>query len=92
MTDFVHEPYKTIHVRDLIKTSLDDLVNMVSTLEFGNVYWVDGVLFVIFAMNESEELAKKELRVRHTWTESCLQNMKSTPRLQSCQTTWRSTS
>ncbi len=62
MTDFVHEPYKAIHVRDVIKLSLDDLVNMVSTLEFGNVYWVDGVLFVIFAMNESEELAKKELQ------------------------------
>ncbi len=62
MTDFVHEPYKTVHVRDLIKTSLDDLVNMVSALEFGNVYWADGVLFVVFAMNESEELAKKEIQ------------------------------
>ncbi|MBI5147494.1 MAG: hypothetical protein HZA84_09835 [Thaumarchaeota archaeon] len=62
MTDFIHEPYKAIHVRDVIKMSLDDLVNMISTIEFANVYWVDGVLFVSFAMNESEELAKKEIQ------------------------------
>jgi hypothetical protein len=62
MTDFVHEPYKTIHVRDVIKMGLDDLVNMISTIEFGNVFWADGVLFVSFAIYESEELAKKEFQ------------------------------
>lgn len=61
MTDFVHEPYKAIHVRDVIKLSLDDLVNMISTLDSANAYWTDGVLFVAFAINESEELAKKEI-------------------------------
>ena len=62
MTDFIHEPYNTIIVRDLIKLSLDDLINMMSTLESGNGYWVDGVLFASFAMTDSEELAKKEMQ------------------------------
>ena len=62
MTDFVHEPYKTIYVRDIIKLSLDDLINMMSTLESGNGYWVDGVLFASFAMTDSEELAKHEVK------------------------------
>ena len=62
MTDFVHEPYSKIYVRDMIKMSLDDLVNMMSTLESGNAYWVDGVLFASFAMTDSEELAKKEIQ------------------------------
>lgn len=62
MTDFIYEPYKTIHVRDIIKMNLDDLVSMISTLESANAYWADGVLFVIFAINESEELAKKEIQ------------------------------
>lgn len=61
MTKFVHEPYNTIFVRDLIKLNLDDLISMMSALESGNAYWVDGVLFVSFAMTESEELAKKEM-------------------------------
>ncbi len=42
--------------------SLDDLLNMMSTLESGNAYWVDGVLFASFAMTDSEELAKKEIQ------------------------------
>lgn len=62
MTDFIHEPYKTIHVRDLIKMSLDDLIGMISTLESANAYWVDGVLFVSFSINDSEELGKKEIQ------------------------------
>ena len=62
MTDFIHKPYSTIYVRDMIKMSLDDLLNMMSTLESGNVYWVDGVLFASFAMTDSEELAKKEMQ------------------------------
>ncbi|MBM2818690.1 MAG: hypothetical protein HW410_372 [Nitrosarchaeum sp.] len=62
MTDFIHEPYKTIFVRDLIKMSLDDLLNMMVTLESGNAYWVDGVIFASFAMTDSEELAKKEIQ------------------------------
>ena len=62
MTKFVHEPYDTIYVRDIIKMSLDDLLNMMSTLESGNAYWVDGVLFASFAMTDSEELAKKEIQ------------------------------
>jgi len=62
MTDFIHEPYRAIHVRDVIQMSLDDLVSMVSTLESANAYWSDGVLFVVFAINESEELAKKEIQ------------------------------
>lgn len=61
MTDFVHEPYKTVYVRDMVKMSLDDLLNMMSTLESGNAYWANGVLFASFAMTESEELAKKEM-------------------------------
>lgn len=62
MTEFVHKPYSTIYVRDLIKMSLDDLLNMMSTLEAGNAYWVDGVVFASFAMTDSEELAKKEIQ------------------------------
>ncbi|PIW32771.1 MAG: hypothetical protein COW27_03005 [Nitrosopumilales archaeon CG15_BIG_FIL_POST_REV_8_21_14_020_37_12] len=62
MTDFIHQPYKTIYVRDMIKMTLDDLLNMMSTLETGNAYWVDGVLFASFAMTDSEELAKKEIQ------------------------------
>lgn len=61
MTDFVHEPYSTIHVRDIIKLTLDDLINMMSTLESGVAYWANGVLFASFAMTDSEELAKKEI-------------------------------
>jgi hypothetical protein len=61
MTEFVHEPYKTIHVRDIIKMSLDDLVNMISTLESGSAYWADGVLFVSFTITDSDELGKKEI-------------------------------
>lgn len=61
MTDFIYEPYTHIHVRDVIKLSLDDLINMMSTLEAGVAYWADGVLFASFAMTESEELAKKEI-------------------------------
>ena len=61
MTDFIHEPYKTIHVRDIVKMSLDDLVSLISTLESANAYWTDGVLFVNFAINESEKLAEKEI-------------------------------
>lgn len=59
MTEFIHEPYKTVYVRDLIKLSLDDLLSMMASLESGNAYWVDGVLFACFAMTDSEELAKK---------------------------------
>ena len=62
MTDFIHHPYSKIYVRDMIKMSLDDLVNMMSTLESGNAYWVDGVLFASFTMVDSEELAKKEIQ------------------------------
>jgi len=61
MTDFIYEPYTHIHVRDVIKLNLDDLINMMSTLEAGVAYWADGVLFASFAMTESEELAKKEI-------------------------------
>ena len=46
----------------MIKMSVDDLLNMMSTLESGNAYWVDGVLFASFAMTDSEELAKKEIQ------------------------------
>jgi len=62
MTEFIHEPYKTVYVRDLIKLSLDDLLSMMASLESGNAYWVDGVLFACFAMTDSEELAKKEIQ------------------------------
>lgn len=61
MTDFVHEPYSKVHVRDLIRLTLDDLITMMSTLEPGIAYWADGVLFASFAMTDSEELAKKEI-------------------------------
>ncbi len=62
MTDFIHEPYNTIYVRDIVKLRLDDIINMMSTLESGNGYWVDGVLFATFSMTDSEELAKKEIQ------------------------------
>jgi hypothetical protein len=62
MTEFIHEAYKIIYVRDLIKLSLDDLLSMMASLESGSAYWVDGVLFACFAMTESEELAKKEIQ------------------------------
>ena len=62
MTDFIYDPYKKVYVRDMIKLSLDDLLNMMSTIEAGNAYWVDGVLFASFAMTDSEELAKKEIQ------------------------------
>lgn len=61
MTDFIHEPYKAVHIRDLIKMSLDDLISMISTLESANAYWAEGVLFVSFAISESDELGKKEI-------------------------------
>ncbi len=62
MTEFIHKPYERIFVRDMIKLSLDDLIVMMSSLEAANAYWVDQVLFVSFAMSESEELAKKEMQ------------------------------
>lgn len=62
MTEFLYKPYDKIYVRDTIKLSLDDLINMMSSLEAANAYWVDGVLFASFAMTESEELAKKEMQ------------------------------
>ena len=62
MTEFLYKPYDRIYVRDIIKLSLDDLINMMSSLEAANAYWVDGVLFASFAMTESEELAKKEMQ------------------------------
>ena len=62
MTEFIHNPYDRIFVRDIIKLSLDDLIGMMSSLESANAYWVDGVLFASFAMTESEELAKKEMQ------------------------------
>jgi len=61
MTDFVHEPYSRVHVRDVIKLTLDDLITMMSTLESGIAYWADGILFASFAMTDSDELAKKEI-------------------------------
>ena len=62
MTEFIHKPYERIFVRDIVKLSLDDLVGMMSSLESANAYWADGVLFASFAMTESEELAKKEMK------------------------------
>jgi hypothetical protein len=62
VTEFIHNPYEKIYVRDMIKLSLDDLIGMMSSLESANAYWVDGVLFASFAMTESEELAKKEMQ------------------------------
>ena len=62
MTEFTHKPYEKIYVRDMVKLDLDDLIGMMSSLESGNAYWVEGVLFASFAMTESEELAKKEMQ------------------------------
>lgn len=61
VTNFVHEPYKAVHVRDLIRMDLDDLINTISTLESANAYWAGGVLFVSFSISESDELGKKEI-------------------------------
>lgn len=61
MTEFVHEPYTRVHVRDMIRVSLDDLISMISMIDSGMAYWADGVLFASFAMTDSEELAKKEI-------------------------------
>ncbi len=62
MTEFIYKPYNTVYVRDMIKMSLDDLLSMMSTIESGIAYWVDGVIFASFAMTDSEELAKKEIQ------------------------------
>ena len=62
MTKFIHNPYNTVYVRDIIKLDIDDLIGMMSSLEVAHAYWVDGVLFASFAMTESEELAKKEMQ------------------------------
>ena len=62
MTKFIHNPYDTVYVRDIIKLDIDDLIGMMSSLEAAHAYWVDGVLFASFAMTESEELAKKEMQ------------------------------
>lgn len=61
MTEFIHEPYTLVHVRDMIHVSLDDLISTISVIESGMAYWADGVLFASFAMTDSEELAKKEI-------------------------------
>lgn len=61
MTEFLYEPYKKIHIREVIKMSLDDLIGMISTLESASAYWAEGVLFVSFLISESEELGKKEI-------------------------------
>lgn len=61
MTEFVHEPYSRVHVRDVLKLELDDLISMISSLEPVNAYWCDGVLFAVFAVAESDELARKEI-------------------------------
>ena len=61
LTEFVHEPYRIVHVRDVLKLSLDDLISMISALEPVSAYWCDGVLFAVFAVAESDELAKKEI-------------------------------
>ena len=61
MTEFVHEPYRTVHVRDIVLLSLDDMISMISSLEPVNAYWCDGVIFAVFAVAESDELAKKEM-------------------------------
>ena len=75
MTEFIHKPYTTIYVRDIIKMSLDDLLNMMSTLETGNGYWADGVLFASFSMTDSEELAKKRFKEKLILIRLFLQNM-----------------
>lgn len=61
LTEFVHEPYRTVHVRDIVALSLDDLITTISSLEPVNAYWCDGVLFAVFAVSESDELARKEI-------------------------------
>ena len=62
MTNFSYAPYSTIHVRDLIKMNLDDLISMIASLESANAYWAEGVLFVSFSISESDELGKKEMQ------------------------------
>lgn len=61
LTDFVHNEYDKVYVRDVIKVDLDDFITMMSATESSLAYWADGVVFVCFAMTESEELAKKEM-------------------------------
>ena len=61
MTDFIHEEYSTMYIRDILKVDQDDLITMMSSTESGLAYWADGVLFACFAMSESEEVAKREL-------------------------------
>ena len=61
LTDFAYEPYSKVHVRDVVRLTLDDLITMMSTLDPGTAYWADGILFASFAMTDSEELARKEI-------------------------------
>ncbi|CAE6500333.1 MAG: hypothetical protein QXE84_02205 [Candidatus Nitrosotenuis sp.] len=61
MTEFIHEPYKKVLVREIIKMSLDDLVSLIATLESASAYWAEGVLFVSFAITESDDLGKREI-------------------------------
>ena len=62
MTEFIYKPYMRVYVRDIVNLSLDDFIAMIASLESVNAYWIDGVMFVSFAMAESEELAKKEIQ------------------------------
>lgn len=61
MTEFVHDEYDKVHVRDVMRTDLDDFIAMMSYTEAGLAYWADGVLFACFAMTDSEALAQKEM-------------------------------
>ncbi|MBI1658061.1 MAG: hypothetical protein IS632_04720 [Thaumarchaeota archaeon] len=61
MTEFAHDEYQSVHVRDIIRVDLDDFIAMMSATEASLAYWTDGVLFACYAMTESEALAEKEI-------------------------------
>jgi hypothetical protein len=61
LTEFTHEEYRSVRVRDVIRVELDDFIVMMSATESSLAYWADGVLFACYAMTESEELAKNEI-------------------------------
>ena len=61
MTEFIHDEYQSVRVRDIIRVDLDDFITMMSATEASLAYWADGVLFACYAMTESEALAEKEI-------------------------------
>ena len=61
LTQFIHEGYQKVYVRDIIRVDLDDFIAMMSSTESGIAYWADEVLFACYVITESNALAQKEI-------------------------------